>query len=152
MLKEGDKAPAFSLSDETGKKVKLLDFKGKKVILYFYPRDNTPGCTRQACALRDQFRSFTKIKTTIYGVSKDSVESHQKFIAKHDLPFSLLSDPEVSLAKAYGAWGEKNMYGKKTMGIIRSTFVIGENGKIEKVYPKVKPDLHADQLLEHLSS
>jgi thioredoxin-dependent peroxiredoxin len=152
MLKEGDKAPEFALQDDSGKETRLRDLKGKKVVLYFYPKDDTPGCTTEACNFRDNLPKFKKVNAAIYGVSRDPVESHQKFRKKYSLPFSLLSDPDAKLAEAYGAWGEKNMYGKTTMGIIRSTFVINENGVIEKIYRNVKPDVHADELLEYFSA
>jgi thioredoxin-dependent peroxiredoxin len=152
MLKEGDKAPDFSLQDDAGSEVSLRDLKGKKVVLYFYPKDDTPGCTTEACNFRDRLPRFRKVNAAIYGVSRDSVESHAKFRKKYSLPFSLLSDPGAKLAERYGAWGEKNLYGKKTMGILRSTFVIDEKGTIEKVFPKVKPDLHAEELLAYLSA
>lgn len=150
MVKEGQKAPDFRLQETTGKEVSLKDLKGKKVVLYFYPKDDTPGCTREACDLRDNFAAFKKKNAVIYGVSRDSIDSHTKFKTKYNLPFPLLSDPEHKLAESYGAWGEKNMYGKKTMGIIRSTFVIDEEGKIEKIYKNVKVDGHAEKLLENL--
>lgn len=151
MVKEGQKAPDFRLQETSGKEVSLKELKGKKVVLYFYPKDDTPGCTREACDLRDNFSTFKKKNTVIYGVSRDTIESHEKFTKKYSLPFPLLSDPEHKLAEAYGAWGEKNMYGKKTMGIIRSTFVIDENGKIEKVYKNVKVDGHIEKLIENLA-
>jgi peroxiredoxin Q/BCP len=152
MLKEGDKAPDFSLPDDTGSEVKLRDLKGRKVILYFYPKDDTPGCTKEACGFRDRFPKFEKANVAVYGVSRDSVESHRKFREKYSLPFPLLSDPTAALAIAFGAWGEKNLYGKKTTGILRSTFVIDGKGTIEKVYRKVKPDLHAEEILESFLS
>jgi peroxiredoxin Q/BCP len=152
MLKEGDKAPDFSLQDDSGNEIKLRNLKGTKVILYFYPKDDTPGCTTEACNFRDNLPKFKKVNAAIYGVSRDSVESHRKFKTKYSLPFSLLSDPTGSLIETYGAWGEKNMYGEKKMGIIRSTVVINENGTVEKVYRKVKADVHADELLEYLNS
>jgi thioredoxin-dependent peroxiredoxin len=151
MLKAGDRAPDFCLPDETGAEVSLRDFKGKKVILYFYPKDDTPGCTKEACQFRDHLSEFKRTNTVVLGVSRDSVESHAKFRKKYSLPFSLLSDPQAKLAESYGAWGEKTLYGKKSMGILRSTFVIDETGRIEKVYPKVKPDPHAEELLAYLS-
>ncbi|MBI4456144.1 MAG: thioredoxin-dependent thiol peroxidase [Acidobacteria bacterium] len=152
MLKEGDKAPDFSLQDDTGREVSLKDLRGKKVVLYFYPKDDTPGCTREACGFRDRLADFARANAVIYGVSKDSLDSHQAFKNKYSLPFALLSDPELKVTKAYGAWGEKNLYGKKTHGIIRSTFVIDEKGKIEKAYTNVKVDGHAEALLEHFST
>ena len=150
MLKAGDKAPDFSLEDDSGQRITLKSLRGRKVILYFYPKDDTPGCTREACGFRDHWAGFGKVNAAVYGVSKDSIDSHQKFKEKYSLPFPLLSDPELETAKAFGAWGEKNMYGKKTMGLIRSTFVIDEQGKIEKVYGKVDVDEHADALLTYL--
>ena len=150
MLKEGDSAPDFSLQDDKDKRVSLKALRGKKVVLYFYPKDDTPGCTREACGFRDRFADFSSADAVIYGVSKDSPQSHQQFREKYSLPFPLLSDPDLEVAKSYGAWGEKNMYGKKTYGIIRSTFVIDEKGKIEKMYRNVKVDGHADALLAHL--
>jgi peroxiredoxin Q/BCP len=143
----GDKAPDFKSINEKGETVSLKDFKGKKLVLYFYPKDNTPGCTAEACDLRDHYSTFQKQGYEILGVSPDSVKSHQKFIEKYELPFSLLADEDHSVAEAYGAWGEKSMYGKKYMGIIRSTYVIDEKGKIEKVIDKVNTKAHATQIL-----
>ena len=151
MLDIGDKIPPFSLTLDTGEAITDKDLKGQTTVLYFYPKDDTPGCTKEACAFRDGFSKFKRRGIRILGVSKDSVASHVKFRKKYSLPFELISDPDVELAKAFGAWGEKNMYGKKTMGVIRSTFVIDEKGKIARVYPKVKPDEHADQILSDLS-
>ena len=151
ILKEGDKAPDFSLQDDSGKEISLKNFQGKKVVLYFYPKDDTPGCTKEACDFRDTIKDFKAKNVVVYGVSRDSLESHHKFKEKYSLPFPLLSDPEVKLAESYGAWGEKNMYGKKTMGIIRSTFVIDEKGKIQKIYRNVKAEGHAEQVLNFLS-
>jgi len=151
MLTEGQKAPDFRLADDSGKEVSLKDLRGKKVILYFYPKDDTPGCTREACDLRDNFSRLKSKNVVVYGVSKDSIESHVKFKSKYSLPFPLLSDPDHKLAESYGAWGEKNMYGKKTMGTIRSTFIIDEDGKIEKAYRNVKVDGHVERLLEDLT-
>lgn len=148
MLQVGKKAPAFTAIDENGKQVNLKDFLGKKVLLYFYPRDNTPGCTKEACAFRDDFSQYNKAKTVILGVSPDSTDSHQKFKNKYDLPFTLLSDPENELSSKYGAYGEKSMYGKKYMGIIRSTVLIDEQGKIEKVFDKVKVNGHSQEVLK----
>jgi len=146
-LKEGDKAPAFKGITETGKAVSLTDYKGKKLVLYFYPKDSTPGCTAEACDLRDNYKMFQKQGYEILGVSPDSEASHQKFIAKFELPFSLLADTDHSIAEAYGAWGEKSMYGKKYMGILRTTFVIDEKGKIEKVIEKVDTKNHTQQIV-----
>jgi thioredoxin-dependent peroxiredoxin len=150
MLKEGDKAPAFSLESTDGEKVSLSDFAGKNVVLYFYPRDNTPGCTREAEAFRDAQAALKKKNAVVLGVSKDSIASHCKFRDKFRLNFSLLSDPDGKVLQKYGAWGEKVMYGKKLMGIIRSTVVIGPDGKIKKVFPKVKVDGHAAEVLAAL--
>ena len=150
MLEIGTKAPAFTLPDQDGNPVSLSDFAGKKVVLYFYPRDNTPGCTRQACAFASAYEEFKNINAVVIGVSKDSVTSHQKFAEKHGLPFILLSDPERAAIEAYGVWQEKKNYGKVSMGVVRSTFVIDENGVVEKVMPKVKPDTNAAEILEYL--
>ena len=150
MLKEQDKAPDFTLNNQDGNPISLHDFAGKKVILYFYPRDNTPGCTREACAFRDQFQVFKEHGIVVLGISKDSEKSHQNFILKQSLPFDLLSDPQHEVIEAYGAWQEKRLYGKVSMGIVRSTYVIDEDGMIERVYPKVKPDQHAVQILNDL--
>ena len=149
MLKEGDQAPAFTMDDQDGKPVKLSDFKGQRVVLYFYPKDNTPGCTTEACAFRDDYAKLKK-KAVVLGVSPDSAASHQKFIAKHKLPFPLLVDEGHAVAEKYGAWGEKSLYGRKFMGIIRSTFLIGKNGKLEKVWPKVKVAGPNEAVLEAL--
>lgn len=150
MLQEGQKAPEFTLPNQEGNPVGLRDFTGKKVILFFYPRDNTPGCTREACAFRDNFTKFQEHGIVVLGISKDSEKAHRNFIAKQSLPFDLLSDPEHTVIEAYGAWQEKKLYGKVSMGTVRSTYVIDENGMIEKVYPKVKPDEHAAQILADL--
>ena len=138
MLEVGTKAPEFTLPDKDGNSISLTDFAGKKVVLYFYPKDNTPGCTRQACAFAEAYEEFKKINAVVIGVSKDSVTSHQKFAEKHGLPFILLSDPDLTAIQAYGVWQEKKLYGKVSMGVVRSTFVINENGMIEKAMPKVK--------------
>lgn len=150
MLEVGMKAPDFTLPDKEGKLVSLSDFAGKKVVLYFYPRDNTPGCTRQACAFGGAYERFKKENTVVIGVSKDSVASHQKFAEKYALPFVLLSDPELTAIQAYGVWQEKKNYGKVSMGVVRTTFVIDEQGVIEKVMPKVKPDTNAEEILTYL--
>ncbi|WP_305116716.1 thioredoxin-dependent thiol peroxidase [Acutalibacter muris] len=150
MLEIGTKAPKFTLPDKDGNLVSLADFADKKVVLYFYPRDNTPGCTRQACAFAGAYEEFKSINAVVIGISKDSVASHQKFAEKHGLPFILLSDPERSAIEAYGVWQEKKNYGKVSMGVVRSTFVIDENGVIEKVMPKVKPDTNAEEILTYL--
>ena len=152
MLEVGTKAPEFTLPDKNGNPVSLADFAGKKVVLYFYPKDNTPGCTRQACAFAGAYEEFKKINAVVIGVSKDSVASHQKFAEKHGLPFILLSDPELTAIQAYGVWQEKKLYGKVSMGVVRSTFVINENGMIEKAMPKVKPDTNATEILEYLTA
>jgi len=152
MLKEGDKAPAFKLPSVEGGDVGLKDFAGKTVVLYFYPKDDTPGCTREACAFRDSQAALKKAGAVVLGVSPDSVESHQKFRGKYKLNFPLLADADKSVAKKYGAWGEKVMYGKKVTGMIRSTFVIDGDGVVRKVFPRVKVDGHADKVLEAVSS
>ena len=152
MLEVGTKAPEFTLPDKDGNPVSLTDFAGKKVVLYFYSKDNTPGCTRQACAFAEAYEEFKKINAVVIGVSKDSVASHQKFAEKHGLPFILLSDPELTAIQAYGVWQEKKLYGKVSMGVARSTFVINENGMIEKAMPKVKPDTNAAEILEYLTA
>ena len=150
MLEVGMKAPEFTLPDKDGNMVSLADFAGKKVVLYYYPRDNTPGCTRQACAFASAYEEFKNINAVVIGVSKDSVTSHQKFAEKHGLPFILLSDPERAAIEAYGVWQEKKNYGKVSMGVVRSTFVIDENGVVEKVMPKVKPDTNAAEIMAYL--
>lgn len=150
MLEVGTKAPAFTLPDKDGKVVSLADFAGKRVVLYFYPKDNTPGCTRQACAFAGAYEAFRELDAVVIGVSKDSVASHQKFAEKYGLPFILLSDPELSAIQAYGVWQEKKLYGKVSMGVVRTTFVIDGNGVIEKVMPKVKPDTNAEEILNYL--
>jgi len=150
MLKTGDKAPLFSLVDDSGKKVSLKDFKGKTVVLYFYPKDLTPGCTVEACDFRDAQAQMKKKKAVVLGVSRDTVSLHGKFRDKHDLNFPLLADEDGKVCEAYGVWQEKSMYGKKYMGIARTTFVIGPTGKIEKVFEKVKVKGHVDEILESL--
>ncbi len=150
MLKEGTKAPDFTLEDKDGNKVSLSDFYGKKLVLYFYPKDNTPGCTRQACAFAGAYKAFTDRNIQIIGISKDSTESHIKFAQKYDLPFILLSDPQRIAIESYGVWQEKKLYGKVSMGVTRTTFIIDEQGMIEKVMPKVKPDTNAAEILEYL--
>ena len=150
MLKVGDKAPSFTLKDDTGTNVSLKDFKGKKVILYFYPKDLTPGCTVEACDFRDALPSVKKKKAVVLGISKDSVSLHGKFRDKHELNFPLLSDEDGDVCEAYGVWQEKSMYGKKYMGIARTTFVIGPTGKIEQVFEKVKVKGHSKEVLETL--
>ena len=150
MLEAGMKAPDFTLNDKNGNAVSLSDFKGKKVVLYFYPRDNTPGCTRQACAFAELYGEFKKKNVEVIGISKDSVASHAKFSEKHGLDFVLLSDPELIAIQAYGVWQEKKLYGKVSMGVVRTTFIIDENGNIEKVMPKVKPDTNAAEILAEI--
>ena len=149
MLETGMKAPDFTLQDKDGKNVALSDFAGKKVILYFYPKDNTPGCTRQAQAFSTAYEKFKKMNIEVIGISKDSTASHLKFADKYSLPFILLSDPELVAIKAYGVWQEKKLYGKVSMGVVRTTFVIDKQGNIEKIMPKVKPDTNAAELLEY---
>src|SRR5262245_44323106 len=148
----GKKAPAFSLPASDGSTVKLDDFKGKTVVLYFYPKDDTPGCTKEACDFRDSVKKFTRQDAIVLGVSPDSLKSHDKFIAKFDLPFLLLADTDHAVAEKYGAWAEKSMYGKTYMGIERSTFVIGPDGKVKAVFRKVKVDGHVDEVLEAVAS
>ena len=150
MLEVGMKAPDFTLPDKDGKLVSLSSFLGKRVVLYFYPRDNTPGCTRQACAFAGAYKGFTDKGVEVIGISKDSVASHQKFAEKYNLPFILLADTELEVIKAYGVWQEKKNYGKVSMGVVRSTFIIDANGNIEAVMPKVKPDTNAQEILERL--
>ena len=151
MLTVGTKAPDFTLNDQNGAEVRLSDFLGKKVVLYFYPKDNTPGCTRQACAFAGSYAVFKKQNVVVIGVSKDSVASHVKFAQKYELPFILLSDPELQAIQAYDVWQEKKLYGKVSMGVVRSTYIIDEQGMIEKVIPKVKPDTNAAEILEYLA-
>ena len=151
MLETGMKAPDFSLPDKNGHTVSLSDFLGKKVVLYFYPKDNTPGCTRQACAFAASYEQFKAQNIVVIGISKDSVASHQKFAQKYDLPFILLSDPELQAIQAYGVWHEKKLYGKVSMGVVRTTYIIDEQGVIEKVMPKVKPDTNAADVLACLA-
>ena len=150
MLEQGIKAPDFTLNDKDGKEVSLSDFLGKKVVLYFYPRDNTPGCTKQACGFRDNYDKYKDNDIIVIGISKDSEKSHSNFINKHDLPFILLSDPELKVIQSYDVWKEKNMYGKKSMGVVRTTYIIDEQGNIEKVYGKVKAATNAEDVLMDL--
>ncbi|MBQ3598537.1 MAG: thioredoxin-dependent thiol peroxidase [Clostridia bacterium] len=150
MLTIGTKAPDFTLIDKEGNNVSLSDFLGKKIVLYFYPKDNTPGCTRQACAFASAYEDFKTNNIAVIGISKDSVSSHKKFAEKYSLPFVLLSDPELVAIKAYDVWQEKKMCGKVGMGVVRTTFIIDENGNIEKIMPKVKPDTNAMEILEYL--
>lgn len=147
MLEAGMQAPAFTLADKDGKTVSLSDFLGKKVVLYFYLKDNTPGCTRQACAFAAAYSAFEAKNAVVIGISKDSVSSHSKFAEKYNLPFILLSDPELQAIQAYGVWQEKKLYGKTSMGVVRTTFLIDEEGKVRKVMPKVKPDTNAADVL-----
>ena len=147
MLEAGMQAPAFTLADKDGKTVSLSDFLDKKVVLYFYPKDNTPGCTRQACAFAAVYSGFEAKNAVVIGISKDSVSSHSKFAEKYNLPFILLSDPELQAIQAYGVWQEKKLYGKTSMGVVRTTFLIDEEGKIMKIMPKVKPDTNAADVL-----
>ncbi len=151
MLEVGTKAPGFTLLDKDGNEVSLSDFAGKKIVLYFYPRDNTPGCTRQACAFAGAYAGFQEKDVVVIGISKDSVASHAKFAEKHSLPFILLSDPELIAIQGYDVWKEKKLYGKVSMGVVRTTYVIDENGVIEKVMPKVKPDTNAAEILAYLN-
>lgn len=145
----GDKVPEILGVDQHGKEVKMSDFAGRKVVLYFYPKDNTPGCTAEACSLRDNYGELQALDYEVIGVSADSAASHEKFIAKQNLPFRLISDPERTLIQAMGVWGEKNMYGKITMGLLRTTFLISENGTIEQIFTprQIKTKIHAEQIL-----
>jgi thioredoxin-dependent peroxiredoxin len=152
MIEEGKKAPDFALASSEGGQVKLKDLRGKTVVLYFYPKDDTPGCTREACAFRDSQAALRKKGVVVLGVSGDSLASHDKFKAKYKLNFPLLSDPEKAVAKKYGAWGEKVLYGKQSVGMIRSTFVIDGEGVVRKVFPRVKVDGHAEKVLEAVSA
>jgi thioredoxin-dependent peroxiredoxin len=151
MLEEGQPAPTFTLPSDSGEPVSLESFRGKPVVLYFYPRDDTPGCTAQACGIRDAWGEFARSGAVVLGVSPDSPEKHTSFREKYDLPFTLLADEDHAVSEAYGVWVEKSMPGKKYMGVERSTFVIGPDGKLEKVLRRVKPDTHADAVLEVLS-
>ena len=151
MLAVGTQAPAFTLPDKDGNSVSLSDFEGQKVVLYFYPKDSTPGCTRQAQAFRDAFAEFTNAGAVVIGISKDSVKSHLNFATKQELPFILLSDTEHTVLEAYEVWQEKKLYGKVSMGVVRTTYIIDEQGKIEKVMPKVKPDTNAEEILAYLA-
>lgn len=151
MIEKGHTAPEICLENGKGEKISLSDFKGKKVVLYFYSRDNTPGCTRQACAFAAAYQKFKSGDVVVIGISKDSVQSHAKFAEKFNLPFILLSDPNLEAIKAYGVWQEKKLYGKVSMGVARTTFIIDENGVVEKVMPKVKPDTNAEEILQYLN-
>jgi peroxiredoxin Q/BCP len=150
MIVEGAVAPDFSLPDADGRVWSLADFRGKKLVLYFYPKDDTPGCTKEACGFRDAYSGFAEKNAVVVGVSRDSGSSHKKFAGKYSLPFLLLSDPDKTALTAYCAWGEKTMYGKKVWGIIRSTFVIDAEGRVAKVFPKVSPVGHAEEILAAL--
>src|SRR5947207_1711251 len=149
-LKEGDKAPDFAAATNGGGRASLSDFKGKNVILYFYPRDDTPGCTKEACAFRDEFAAFKRKDAVVLGVSTDSPRSHDKFIEKHRLPFTLLADEDKKIVQAFGVWGQKSFLGRKYMGTRRVTFLIGPNGRIKKIWPTVKPAEHAQEVLAAL--
>ncbi|HEY1716803.1 MAG TPA: thioredoxin-dependent thiol peroxidase [Verrucomicrobiae bacterium] len=149
-LKEGGKAPEFSANASGGGKISLADFKDKNVILYFYPKDDTPGCTKEACAFRDNFSEFKKRGAIVLGVSTDSAKSHDKFVEKFKLPFMLLADEDKKIVEAYGVWGEKSFMGRKYMGTHRVTFLIGGDGRIKKIWPQVKPDEHAEEVLAAL--
>ena len=150
VMRVGEKAPDFTLCDQSGKTVSLTEFAGKKVVLYFYPKDHTPGCTRQACAFGQNYHEFQERGIVVIGISKDSVESHRKFAEKYDLPFILLADPELQAIQSYGVWQEKKLYGKVSMGVVRTTFIINESGMIEHIMPKVKPDTNASEILAML--
>ncbi len=150
MLAEGTKAPDFTLLDKDGNSVSLSDFRGRRVVVYFYPKDSTPGCTRQACAFAAAYGEFKTLDVAVIGISRDSVASHVKFAEKYGLPFILLSDPERAAIEGFGVWQEKKNYGKVTMGVVRSTFVIGPDGVVEKVFPKAKPDTNAAEILAYL--
>ena len=150
MLSIGDRAPSFTLKDKNGNEISLSDFIGKRGVLYFYPKDNTPGCTRQACAFAGAYDEFQKRGVEVIGISRDGIASHLKFAEKYNLPFVLLSDPDLKAIKAYGVWQEKKLYGKTSFGVVRTTFIIDEKGIIEKVMPKVKPDTNAGEILEFL--
>ena len=148
LLAVGDRAPSFETVDQSGARVALKDFSGRKVVLYFYPKDDTPGCTKEACSFRDGYADFRKRKIEVLGVSVDDEKSHKKFAEKFDLPFRLLADPDRKIVRAYGVWGQKSLYGRKYMGTHRVTYVVDEKGKIAAVFPKVKPDGHAEEILE----
>ncbi len=152
MISEGKKAPAFKLKDQSGKTVSLSDFTGQNIVLYFYPKDDTSGCTKEACSFRDEFPAFDKLNAVILGVSPDSVASHKKFAEKYKLPFTLLADENKEVVQKYGVWKEKSMYGKKYMGVERTTFVIDEEGKVKKIFPKVKVEGHTSEVAEALKN
>ena len=151
-VEEGKAAPDFELETDSGEKVKLSDLRGKQVVLYFYPKDDTPGCTTQACGIRDTYGEFERAGAVVLGISPDDAESHEKFKQKYSLPFTLLADDGHKVAEDYGVWGERKNYGKTYMGIERSTFVIDENGDVKKIMRRVKPDTHADNVLAVLAS
>ena len=148
MLKEGTTAPAFKTIDQNGESVSLKDLRGRKVVLYFYPKDDTPGCTKEACSFRDAYSKFKKQDITVLGVSPDKEAAHKKFVTKYQLPFTLLADTDHSIAEAYGVWGEKKFMGRTYLGVHRTTFLIDEKGKIRKIFEKVKPEDHAIEVLE----
>jgi peroxiredoxin Q/BCP len=152
VVEEGSQAPDFELMSDTGETVKLSQFRGRPVVLYFYPRDDTPGCTKEACAFRDSYDEYLARDAVILGVSRDGEESHQKFKQKYDLPFTLLSDPDHEVAEAYGVWAEKSMYGRKSMGIVRSTFVIAADGTVARAMRGIKVPGHSDKVLEALAA
>jgi peroxiredoxin Q/BCP len=152
MLEEGNKAPLFTLKDQNDREISLEGFRGKTVVLYFYPRDNTPGCTKEACSFRDAYDEILAQGAVVIGISRDKTSSHEKFARRHNLPFHLLSDPEGSIIESFGAWKEKSMYGRTFMGIIRCTYIIDPAGIIKKVYPRVKPDQHGREIIEYLKS
>ena len=152
MIREGEQAPDFTLESDTGEQVSLAGLRGKPVVLYFYPKDDTPGCTAQACGIRDAYEAFEQAGAVVLGVSPDSVKKHVKFKEKYDLPFTLLADPEHALAESYGVWGEKKYMGKSYMGVSRTTFVIGADGAVVKVFENVKPLTHADDVLAALAN
>ncbi len=145
-------APDFNLPDQDGNKHKLSDYKGQWVLVYFYPKDNTPGCTTEACALRDNFPAFKKLKIQVFGISADSEKSHKKFVDKYQLPFTLLADEDKKTAKKYGVWQEKSMFGVKYMGLLRNSYLINPDGKIAKIYEKVKPSAHAEEVLKDIKN
>lgn len=151
-LNIGDIAPDFNLQDSAGKMHRLSDYRGQKAVVYFYPKDNTPGCTRQACAFRDSFAALKELNALVFGISRDDSESHQNFVKKYNLPFVLLSDPELEAIEAYGVWQKKSNFGKTYMGIVRSTFVVDENGVLIKIFPKANPDTNAADIIQFLKS
>ncbi len=152
MLKEGDKAPDFTATATDGSVISLKNLKGKNVVIYFYPKDDTPGCTVEACGFRDSFKTIEKLNTVVLGVSPDSVKSHVKFTEKFQLPFPLLADEDKKICQDYGVWIEKSMYGKKYMGVARTTFVIDKEGRIAKIFEKVKPEIHATEIIEAIKA